>query len=305
VTDASGNYSFTNLPAGTYRLQEVGQPGWVQTTANPPDVTVLSGLNITGVDFGNEMIPVTPPLIPGFPITGPPTSPPVMVSKLELFVPNLAGMQHGLLTSNSAYIGALYQSLLDRSVDAAGLGQWLQLLLAGVSREQVAMAIWQSPEHRGVEVDQFYTNILGRSADPVGRTLWVNAFLEGASEVEVLRGFLTSAEYQATHASDLAFVNGLYTQVLGRLPDATGQATWLQALRSGQSRAAVAQAFLTSAEVNQRVVDEYYLLFLNRAADQAGEQQWTSLLASGQATFESVGESILASEEYYTRAAVV
>jgi hypothetical protein len=305
VTDVTGSYLFSNLPAGTYRVQEVGQPGWVQTTVNPPDITVVSGSDITGVDFGNEMAPVTPPLIPGFPGTGPPPSPPAMVSKLELFAPNLFGIQNGLLAADSAYIGALYQSLLNRSVDDMGLAHWLQMLLADLTRGQVAMAIWQSPEHRGVEVDQFYTTFLGRSADAGGREFWVDAFLAGADEVDVIRGFLTSTEYQATHGTDVEFVNGLYAQVLGRLADAPGRAAWLEALQSGQSRGAVAQAFLTSTEADRRVVDEYYLLFLNRAADPAGEQQWISLLQSGQASFESVGESFLASDEYFTRAAMV
>jgi uncharacterized protein (DUF2141 family) len=309
VTDGAGNFSFTGLPAGTYSIQEVGQPGWVQTTANPPDITVTSGSNSTGVDFGNEMVavmvPVAPALIPGFPITGPPPNPPVMFSKLDLFAPSFAGIPNGLLAADSAYIGALYETLLNRPVDQAGLTHWLDMLLAGMTREQVATAIWQSPEHRSIEVDQFYTTFLGRSADPAGQAYWVNVFLDGASEVDVIRDFVTSPEYQATHASDQAFVNGLYTQILGRLPDAAGQATWLQALQSGGSRAAVAQAFLTSAEVDQRVVDEYYQLFLNRAADPAGEQQWISLLQSGQATLESAGEAFLASDEYFARAATI
>jgi serine-aspartate repeat-containing protein C/D/E len=53
TTDAAGNYAFTDLAAGTYRVREVGQAGWIQTTVNPGDVAVVSGTDITGVDFGN------------------------------------------------------------------------------------------------------------------------------------------------------------------------------------------------------------------------------------------------------------
>ena len=53
VTDASGNYSFTNLGPATYRLREVQQAGWTQTTANPADVTLVSGQNVAGINFGN------------------------------------------------------------------------------------------------------------------------------------------------------------------------------------------------------------------------------------------------------------
>jgi hypothetical protein len=175
------------------------------------------------------------------------------------------------------------------------------LLLSGIGRQKVAMAVWQSPEHRGVEVDQFYMTYLGRGADAAGRAFWVNAFLSGASEVDVIRGFLTSAEYQATHVTDISFVNGLYAQILGRTSDPAGQAAWLEALQSGLSRQALAQDFLTSAEADRRVVDEYYMLFLNRPADATGEQLWTKLLRNGGATFESLGETFLASDEYFSR----
>ncbi|MGA3284586.1 MAG: LamG-like jellyroll fold domain-containing protein [Verrucomicrobiota bacterium] len=55
VTDANGNYCFTNLPNGWVTLTEVQQPGWVQTApsggfyafTNPP------GLTLAGLDFGN------------------------------------------------------------------------------------------------------------------------------------------------------------------------------------------------------------------------------------------------------------
>ena len=67
----------------------------------------------------------------------------------------------------------------------------------------------------------------------------------------------------------------------------------------------MAQTFLTSPEADQRVVDEYYLFFLNRPPDAAGEQFWTGLLQRGSATFESVGELFLASDEYFARVASV
>src|SRR5262249_4879770 len=109
---------------------------------------------------------------------------PVVISKLNLLAANVAGLETGLLAADDAFIAALYDDLLNRPVDSQGLVHWVQLLLAGVSRQQVAMAIWQSPEHRGLEVDQFYTTFLGRSADAQGRMLWVNAFLSGSSEVD-------------------------------------------------------------------------------------------------------------------------
>ncbi len=67
VTDALGNYSFTNLGPGIYRVREVQQAGWTQTTANPADIIGASGTNVTDVDFGNFR--------PGIIVIGPDKSP--------------------------------------------------------------------------------------------------------------------------------------------------------------------------------------------------------------------------------------
>ena len=258
VTDVNGNFSFTNLPAGIYRVREVGQPGWVQTTVNPDDVTILSGSSVSSVDFGNRMPGMGPGMILAFP---PPTVPtataPNFVSKLELFAPNLLAIQQGLLAAASAFVDRLYRNLLNRAADVAGLSQWIQSLLVGAARQQVATAIWRSAEHRGAEVDQFYATFLGRAADEGGRALWVNTFLAGAGENDVIRGFLMSSEYQAAHRSDVSFVNGLYSQILNRPGDPASLTAWLGALQNGLSRLAMVQAFLTSAEAAHMVVDEY------------------------------------------------
>jgi protocatechuate 3,4-dioxygenase beta subunit len=55
LTDASGNFKFSNLAAGTYRLREAMPSGWrVSTPSNGfRDVTVAAGANVTGQTFGD------------------------------------------------------------------------------------------------------------------------------------------------------------------------------------------------------------------------------------------------------------
>ena len=70
TTDASGAYKFENLTSGTYRVSEIRQSNWTQTYPawlGDHIINVTDG-NVTGVDFGNNYLPV--PEIP-FPPSGP------------------------------------------------------------------------------------------------------------------------------------------------------------------------------------------------------------------------------------------
>src|SRR5262249_37027677 len=156
------------------------------------------------------------------------------------------------------YVRALYQTVLGRAPETAGLLYYVQLLQTGTARSLVAQAVWESPEHRGQEVDQFYTTYLHRAADAAGRAYWVHALLGGASESDVARGFLTSAEYQQAHAGATAYLFGLYADVLGRTPDPGGLDYWQAGAQRGMSPAQIADGFLGAGEAYQQLLERYY-----------------------------------------------
>ncbi len=58
-TDASGNYTFSDLSAGTYTVGEVQRSGWVQTAPSAGTYTLIAdaGEVISGRDFGNKQLP--------------------------------------------------------------------------------------------------------------------------------------------------------------------------------------------------------------------------------------------------------
>ncbi len=59
-TLSDGTYSFSNVGPGTHRLLAVQQTGWMQTTPDPAAITVVSGQDIAGINFGNvENVPPT------------------------------------------------------------------------------------------------------------------------------------------------------------------------------------------------------------------------------------------------------
>ncbi|RPI21965.1 MAG: hypothetical protein EHM61_23465 [Acidobacteria bacterium] len=53
VTDKNGDYGLPSLTAGIYRIREVPQSGWKQSTKDPDDLPVKSGQAYTDIDFGN------------------------------------------------------------------------------------------------------------------------------------------------------------------------------------------------------------------------------------------------------------
>jgi hypothetical protein len=202
----------------------------------------------------------------------------------------------------SLYVEQLYHDLLGRDAEPAGLQFWTSLLDAGASRATVAAGIWNSPEHRGIEVDGFYQTYLHRAADPAGQLFWINALQAGMSETAVAQAFLTSPEYTGAYPDSVSVVVGYYADVLGRLPDQAGFSFWQQAAAQGASGAQLSAGFLTSEEASRNLLEGYYQQYLGRQPDPSGEATWLALLGTAGNSPASVGQAILASDEYFARA---
>jgi len=68
TTDATGNYCFNNLPAGTYTINETQKPYWTQTfpsNTGSYSVTLVTGEQVVGKDFGNHSTPEITGTTPG------------------------------------------------------------------------------------------------------------------------------------------------------------------------------------------------------------------------------------------------
>ncbi len=95
-----------------------------------------------------------------------------------------------------------------------------------------------------------------------------------------------------------AELNGVYTTILGRVPDPTGYTFWMAALESGTSVAQVASAFLHSAEYESSVVASYYTGFFGRTASPAEVSGWVSYIQRSGASLESVADLFLTNPYY-------
>ena len=121
TTDINGNFSFSNLALGTYRVREVVQSNFVKMTNNPADIVVTtSGANVTGTLFGN--IPVANL---------------VQISKLLLTGKNLQNLLNGTFGRQANFVANLYETLLGRAPLLKELTYYLRLLLAGFTEKQL------------------------------------------------------------------------------------------------------------------------------------------------------------------------
>ncbi len=142
----------------------------------------------------------------------------------------------------------LYQGILGRDPDPAGMAAFVAQMHSGATADDVAQALATSPEHYGQIVDSDYLDYLDRPADASGRQYWVDRLLGGMSEDDLAAYLLDSAEYSTKHASNTAFVDALYLDVLGRAADAGGRAAKLAVLASGQPRIRVIDGLIASPE---------------------------------------------------------
>jgi uncharacterized protein (TIGR03118 family) len=280
TTDSNGNYSFTGLTPGTYTVREV-LPTGAQLTTPTRTVTVTLVTPATGVNLGNlQTSPLAP--LPAVPFPSTPSS-----------------------DANTAYIDAVYDSLLGHAPDASGLAFWQSQLAGGTSHATFVRNIWDSSEFRGDEIEGFYQDFLERASDPAGKAFWLNKFTTGSQEQIVVESFLNSAEYSSVNSSNSAFINALYQDLDLRPADASGLSNWQTALQNGQTRLQVLLAFVNGQEARGALVDAYFADFLHRTADAASRQSFVQTLTNPASTLEStsiedVGVEILTGSEYFS-----
>jgi hypothetical protein len=220
----------------------------------------------------------------------------------NLLVPALASAGQSAASANQLFVTQMYQDLLGRKPDAAGLAYWTNLLDQGTSRSDVVLQIEQTPEYLGDVVQSIYQQMLHRPADPTGLAEFT-AFLANGGTIEQVKEIIAgSAEYFQTRAGGQisAFLDALYADGLNRAVDAAAQAAFSQALAQGMSRQQVATVIFSSKEYQQDLIQSYYETYLRRAADSTGLADFVGALEQG-VSDQQVIAALVGSEEYYLR----
>ena len=203
------------------------------------------------------------------------------------------------VAANNVFVSSLYQGLLGRNADQAGLTYWTPQLNSGVSRTQVAVDIAGSNEALGHDVGLFYDTLLNRPADADGLNYWMGQLDSGATLDDAKAGILGSNEFfTKAGGTNEGFVNALYSDELGRSVDPAGLNYWENQLNAGVSRTTVADEVLATPEAKNEKVTNFFNDLLGRAPDANGLNYWSDQLQAGVPEAQVVG-GMLGSNEYF------
>ena len=318
VTNANGFYDFTGLESGTYNIWEATPAGWLDgkdTQGTPGNGTVsphvISGIqlpdNYTGINnnFG-QLQPVVKVAVGAVPVAITPQFVPVQLfSKNLLFGTSGTPYQDPTLQAESTWVDGMYRTLLGRPSTYQEMGYWVDQLLAGTSRQDVVATLWNSPEHRRVEVDTFYQTYLGRTETDAEAAYWVNFLQQTQDETLMAQMILSSPEYINHIGGSANYVAALYANVFetDQIP-AGAQAYWQNVINTTvNGYSVVARAFLDNPTSETLVIQAYYRQILGRDPTPSETSYWVNQMQTGQESLFGLGINLLAGDELYNIAA--
>ncbi len=203
-------------------------------------------------------------------------------------------------TPHERYVAAVYLDVLGRSVDPDGLAYWAGRLDAGTAISSVAESIVDSDEYyANFVIKPAFLKLLERAADADGVRYWTTQMRGGLTDQHLQAKLVSSDEfYDNAGGTDMAWVDAVYSLLLGRAADAAGETYWSGQLSDGQTRSQVAERIAGSQENNTQLINDDYFHYLGRAADPDGLAYWLEQFAAGK-TNEDVIAGFTGSDEYY------
>lgn len=200
------------------------------------------------------------------------------------YVPSAAAYRvHGPWTNkNQGFAHRVTRDLMFRFASNADRDLIRDQLTNGTrTRGQVAAALMNTDEYRGLDVDRVFVKYLRRASDPGGRTYWINSLRSGKALWRFRAQLFGSNEYfSKAGGTNASYVKKAYNDVLGRDPDPSGQAYWTGKLDGGADRGSVALQFMNSPEARRRLVDDQFLRFLDRLPTSAEQSTWVARIPS-------------------------
>ncbi len=160
------------------------------------------------------------------------------------------------LARSDEWVGAvvtdLYQHILGRDPEPAGLAYWVDRLQGGDRVASVAVSIYAADEYYadaggtpGDYVDALYESILDRAPDVDGRAFWVDRLESGVNRWRVAKELFLSFEARGRR------VDALYRSLLGRAASLADRSYWAGRLAT-EDDIVLAAHLVASAEYEAR-----------------------------------------------------
>jgi len=192
-----------------------------------------------------------------------------------------------------------YRIFLNRLPEAPALAAWSGALESGqINVGQMVDQILHSPEFAERTLTGSYAEFFGRLPEQSGLSGHVRALQSGVPVLQVTAAMLGSNEYFAWQGNDnRAFLESLYTGVLGRQSDTAGMQGHRSALEGGASRSDVALAFLASLENGYKEAGKAFQEILGRHGTAGELDSWARVLVSKDGGYTTLWASIAGSPE--------
>jgi hypothetical protein len=201
----------------------------------------------------------------------------------------------------------LYDAAFDRHADAGELAGWMSARDNGMSLNQMAQALLDSPEFAATYgprqtdndfIENLYWNALNRPADDAGKTAALDALAQGSTRADLLVAISESQEHLSVgNAHQPAGYTGfrlelmrLYDTAFDRDADAGGLTACMDAHDNGMSINQMAQSLLDGGEfasmygpglTDSDFVETLYWNALNRPTDAGSKAAAIDALSHG------------------------
>jgi lysophospholipase L1-like esterase len=202
-------------------------------------------------------------------------------------------------TANAVFIDAVYQDVLGRQADAAGLAWGTALVNSGQPRGNFIAQVVYSGEASTDFVRSVYQQYLGRAADTAGLNYWAQEMQAGVQNDEVKAAFVASDEFYARAGGTQSdWIQAAYETVLGRSAEPEAVTWAMSQLQTGQSRYGLAFMLVAGTEGLTDSVERDLSQF-QIPIDQATVSSLVSQLANEQITEQDICISYLSSAQYF------
>lgn len=201
--------------------------------------------------------------------------------------------------------------LWGRAPSTTELAQYRSQIQGGTSAANVVNAIWNHQNHANVtpQITRLYVAYFRRLPDYAGLDHWTKERRRGVSLAAISQTFTKTPEFKTMYGSldNGAFVDLVYTNVLGRTPSPGDRQYWKSELDSGRrTRGGVMIGFSESPENKTKLQHDVnsvlvYMEMLRRTPTKTEIDTLKAKLQGGQSMPTTFAE-ILASPEYKPRA---